>query len=692
VKRSTYRTFTRGIGSARATVLTAIFALCLTDSLPAQRDAGSTPPAAGRTSAATDFEIPVSPAVKRERAMEVWKRALDHADTLPAVRSSRGLIGSNTAATIAYETAVPPYIVPSTKRQEVIRAYFEAQHDALRRQEAWKAMSDEDRWTVASMAVLPESELARLSRLRPAVDPGRAGKAERMANSLNMSLVGIPLGTFQMGEAFDTSKSEPQHEVSISIPLFVGAHEVTQAQYEKVMGSNPSAFCAGGDRAADVEDVETASLPVENVRWYNAVEFCRRLSAMPAEKEQGRVYRLPTEAEWEYACRGGTTTDFHFGNIDGVRGDEANWNASKLGKRPLQRPAPVGSYDPNAFGLYDMHGNVAEWCADWYDDGYYKRSPNQDPPGPSLDSLPTEGPKSGGDVGRANMPAKVVRGGGWNGKPDRISYFSAALSSARRSMDPEKGLAGFRVVCELAPVSDLAQQQFAQLDAYADGALDRAGQNVRQAHRERLEKAYDEKTQELEDGPSKSGFDDLSRSLIYGDRADLMIDVARSWEEDADQDKARAAYIQAAKEFSLEIDAGERHDRSRGDKPSGRYYDRARIYMKLERFEEAAADFTRAIEQQPLDVFYGDRANAYKALGQHREAISDYSRFIDYFMDIYRKDRQNAKPGSRPRRYRYLVEALANRAECYDALGEETNAKEDKETITRVTEGRPLAE
>src|SRR5204863_6448340 len=133
----------------------------------------------------------------------------------------------------------------------------------------------------------------------------------------------------------------------------LGVYPVTQAQYEKVMGNNPSQFRPGKD------GLDTADFPVENISWQNAKDFCAKLSALPAEKSAGRVYRLPTEAEWEYACRAGTTTPFAFGKA--LSSDQANFNGTLpyggAAKGPhLNRPAKVGSYKPNAFGLYDMHG------------------------------------------------------------------------------------------------------------------------------------------------------------------------------------------------------------------------------------------------------------------------------------------------------------------------------------------------
>src|SRR5262249_13994061 len=155
--------------------------------------------------------------------------------------------------------------------------------------------------------------------------------------------------------------------------------------YREVMGSNPSWFSAGGGGRKAVEGMETADFPVENVTWKEAVAFCTKLSARAEERKAGRVYRLPTEAEWEYACRAGTKTPFSFGRSLSSR--QANFDGTKpygaARGKSLGRPAPVGSYRPNAWGLFDMHGNVFQWCADWYAKDYYENSPRRDPKGPA---------------------------------------------------------------------------------------------------------------------------------------------------------------------------------------------------------------------------------------------------------------------------------------------------------------------
>jgi formylglycine-generating enzyme required for sulfatase activity len=219
------------------------------------------------------------------------------------------------------------------------------------------------------------------------VDQLQAQAPKEITNSIGMKLVLVPKGTFMMGspesEEGRDKNDETQHEVTISKDYYLGVYEVTQAQYEKVMGKNPSHF-----QGAKVGN-ENADLPVEKISWDDAVEFCKKLSDLPEEKKVGRVYRLPTEAEWEYACRAGSKTAYSFDDEEGLL-PEYGW----FKRNSSDRTHTVGLLEPNAWGLYDMHGNVREWCSDWYVE--YSQGAVSDP----------TGPKEGSD--------RVHRGGGWN--------------------------------------------------------------------------------------------------------------------------------------------------------------------------------------------------------------------------------------------------------------------------------------
>jgi formylglycine-generating enzyme required for sulfatase activity len=215
-----------------------------------------------------------------------------------------------------------------------------------------------------------------------------AQSAKELTNSIGMKLVLIPKGTFMMGSPIDkesasndfmtgspieeegASNDEEQHKVTISKDYYLGVTEVTQGQYEKVMGTNPSHFEKRVIRKSD-----SSMYPVEMVSWEDAVEFCKKLSDLPEEKEAGRVYRLPTEAEWEYACRAGSKSAYSFGESSKSLGDYAWFN-----RNSNSQTHPVGEKKANARGLYDMHGNLAEWCSDWY--GEYPKGAVSDPVGP----------------------------------------------------------------------------------------------------------------------------------------------------------------------------------------------------------------------------------------------------------------------------------------------------------------------
>jgi formylglycine-generating enzyme required for sulfatase activity len=287
--------------------------------------------------------------------------------------------------------------------------------------------------TLGSLASV-ESSPAVPGPPRPAAGP-RAG--EVVENSVGMKLVAIPAGDFEMGSN-ESRKSvhheKPLHRVRITKPFLMGQTEVTQSQYERVMGKTP---WRGKQRVKD-----GATVAVSYVNWDDATEFCHRLT----ETEQragrlpaGKIYRLPTEAEWEYACRGGTKTKWSFGDDAGQLGDHA-WfvaNAAEIGEGFNHE---VGQKKPNPWGLFDMYGNAWEWCGDLFAEDYYGNSPEADPTGPASDGsfrAPT---------GRASEGSfRVTRGGSWNYGPDACrSAFRLYAPQTRRH-----SYFGFRVVCEL---------------------------------------------------------------------------------------------------------------------------------------------------------------------------------------------------------------------------------------------------
>jgi formylglycine-generating enzyme required for sulfatase activity len=217
-----------------------------------------------------------------------------------------------------------------------------------------------------------------------------------LGQGLKLEMVLIPAGKFVMGsrrieDPFSNKKQRgerdeyPQHEVTLTKPYFMGKYEVTQEQWFEIMGENPSRE-------------KGRKLPVTNVSGEDCQEFIKKLNGITKGN-----YRLPTEAEWEYACRAGTKTEYSFGDV--ITPQDANYLDSKIGK-----PIAVGSYKPNAFGLYDMHGNVLEWCEDWYGD--YPAGAATDPKGPATGTY------------------RVLRGGSFN------LHASVARSSGRSLFYP----------------------------------------------------------------------------------------------------------------------------------------------------------------------------------------------------------------------------------------------------------------
>lgn len=260
---------------------------------------------------------------------------------------------------------------------------------------------------------------------------------ERVRNSVDMELVLLMPGGVRIGSPEDEAERNDDERplpARVGRPFFLGRTEVTQAQWERVMGGNPSWFRRGGEGAAALGDADPATLPVEQVSWEEAAEFCRRLSALPAEKAAGRAYRLPTEGEWEYGCRAGTRTAFSTGPTLGPS------NANVDGRKPyldgdegpaLMRTTAVGAYPPNAWGLVDMHGNVAEWVADAYD--------NRSAAGASYDPVvpPT-------------AEARVTKGGAF------LGAVAQSRSAARAGRAPtfRHRTVGFRVACFATGFSD----------------------------------------------------------------------------------------------------------------------------------------------------------------------------------------------------------------------------------------------
>lgn len=302
--------------------------------------------------------------------------------------------------------------------------------------------------TAAARSPVPEVS-ARAGRVVRAILLGC-----RTSKSTGLEMVLTDTGEFLMGSPTTERGRRPderQHRVRFDQPYLIGKYEVTQDEYRVIMNASPSWFSRTGAGKDKVGERGTGKFPVEHVSWFDAVEFCNRLSKSDGhtpyytlsdvrEYEAGGVesatvkvnggngFRLPTEAEWEYACRSGTNGPFH--SDKPLTGTEGNFKMIVgIGYGSQERPSlgrttAVGSYKAGPWGLCDAHGNVAEWCGDWYDADYYSNSPADNPPGP------------------ANGDHRVVRGGSW------MMTDSACRSAARFHLAPgeRKEYVGFRVV------------------------------------------------------------------------------------------------------------------------------------------------------------------------------------------------------------------------------------------------------
>lgn len=305
--------------------------------------------------------------------------------------------------------------------------------------------------TFVMAAALAASAFSRAGAQTPQwakVSPAQAEAAQKLGvpvafeNSLGMRFVLIPAGKFMMGSretAAEVAAScamtnaqagwfvdeHPRHEVTLSSAFYMSIHEVTQGSYDAVTTPKPAPGAPPVKSRSDdyPAGFKGANHPVVDVSWNDAEKFCKDLGARADEK--GREYALPTEAQWEYACRAGTETPFSFGET--ISTDQANYHGGYIygnGRKGENREKtlPAGSLPPNAWGLHEMHGNVSEWCADRY--GTYDGAAETDPQGP----------------GQTDGATRVLRGGSWR------SYPGACRSSFRVSNGG--GLhVGFRVLC-----------------------------------------------------------------------------------------------------------------------------------------------------------------------------------------------------------------------------------------------------
>ncbi|MEA5517076.1 SUMF1/EgtB/PvdO family nonheme iron enzyme [Nodularia sp. UHCC 0506] len=259
------------------------------------------------------------------------------------------------------------------------------------------------------------------------------GFTEDLGHDVKLEMVKIPGDTFMMGasekEEGSSDDERPEHQVTVP-SFYMGRYLVTQAQWARVAASFPQIKRKLDTRLSHFQG--DGNLPVERISWYDADEFCKRLS-----QKTGRDYRLPSESEWEYACRAGTVTHFHFGDI--ITTEVANYDGNyTYGNSPKgqyrQKTRPVGSFPPNAFGLYDMHGNLWEWCLDtWHSN--YKDAPDN----------------GAAWIDNDNQSRRLLRGGSWLNNP------GGCRSAYRYYVNPDYAYSfiGFRVVCSGAAARTL---------------------------------------------------------------------------------------------------------------------------------------------------------------------------------------------------------------------------------------------
>lgn len=291
---------------------------------------------------------------------------------------------------------------------------------------AWTAMTDDERLLLARANIIPQKEMQFLLQRKPILRKG-----DLWTNSLGMEFQRIPSGTFELNRASRWTKCR---EVQLS-SFFLAVAPVTQSQYKSVLGENPSAFSKHGAFRSLVKNADTMNLPVDSVSWHDAAQFCKSLSALKSEERAGRKYRLPTEAEWEYAAREGRESWSSW--ADGKADDTGDEPVRSILGSPISQfegpPGPVDEGSKNEYGIRSLGGRpgnaLGEWCQDRF--GAIVHGPTvNDPRGPS------EGDK------------RVVKGGIFWQRPDADDHFLIISTCGRGAAAPDWHGAAFRVVCE----------------------------------------------------------------------------------------------------------------------------------------------------------------------------------------------------------------------------------------------------
>lgn len=321
---------------------------------------------------------------------------------------------------------------------------------------AWKNLSDQERAQILKARVLTPHEKSVLD----VKDERPPCTGIHFLNSVGMQLIEIPAGGYQVS----LSDGKTKKEIVIAEPFWMGETEVTEEQYAKLRQLKEHKFRPSTGFKGSIITPDR-DRPV-TVNWVEAVRYCIELSEQSAEKNERRYYRLPSEAEWEYACRAGTTTDFSYGDLNrGVtKFNNANIDSDSTsyygqGEQYVYKREPVGYYPPNPFGLYDMHGNLAEWCSDWYDSKYYDVCPRENPPGPKGPNV-TSMSRTGRQISLPQVSGKSHRGG-WYDAKEKASTSSFRADAYIADNEPPARF-GFRVVCEVGEPSEITRRQYAE--------------------------------------------------------------------------------------------------------------------------------------------------------------------------------------------------------------------------------------
>lgn len=421
------------------------------------------------------------------------------------------------------------------------------EHDLNVLKAAWLLISHEKRMQIIESECLTAEE----TKIVQSTVKVEKINLERLQNSIGMKLRLIPAGEFKMGDSGNAfiDSAKRVRDVKLSTPFWMAETEVTQKQYQGITGENPSELKATGFLGLFSSN-KYDSHPVDGVDWYQAVAFCRALSNQDEEKKAHHWYRLPTEAEWEYACRAGTTTSFHFGGFQSVKGTEANIDWTTFGSQYTEKhTVAVGTHAPNAFGLFEMHGNVSEWCSDWYLEDYCLDAPSVDPKGPAMGELSTRGSHIVKEIPAWPIAEyKATRGGAFNSPIVQ----DACLSNSRIARVPTATyFTGIRVVCEISDEpSGVTQEQYQQLADFESGTIRSYLLKARKEYYPKLKTMLDAKLEvarQLDQNKENSTDYEWKVRDNCGALAEIQTKMAEAYEAAGDTKRSSAAYTESAK-------------------------------------------------------------------------------------------------------------------------------------------------